>query len=158
MMRQAFLIGMLGGLVFGCANLVFTWLDPVEDDSVTAVLRFYGPMFLMWAVIAFNAASASGRWRSAPAAGAIAAFATFAVFIVLNFVRINAFLYELTARPDWQSLMARFRASGADNLRLFINLDYLKGTPFKLAAATTFGAICGGLGGTVRWLVRPRQT
>ena len=58
---------MLGGLVFGCANLMLTWLNPVEDDSVTAVLRFYGPMFLMWVVIAFNAARASGRWRSAVA-------------------------------------------------------------------------------------------
>lgn len=104
---------MLGGLVFGCADPVLTWLDPVEDDSVTAVLRFYRPMLLMSAMIAFNAARAS--------------------------------------------LMARFRASGVDNLRLFINLDYLKGTPFKLAAATTSGAICGGRGATVRWLVHPPQ-
>jgi hypothetical protein len=114
-------------------------------------------MFVMWAVIAFNAVRASGRWRSGVAAGAVAAVATFSVFVVLNFVRINAFLDELTARPDWQTLMTRFRVSGGDNLRLFINVDYLKETPFKLAVATTFGAICGGLGGTVGWSLRVRS-
>jgi hypothetical protein len=155
-MSRPLLIGLVTGLVFGCANLVFTWLNPAEDDTLAAMLRFYGPMFLMWSAVAFDAARRSGRWRSGVAVGAVAAFATFAVFIVLNFVRVNVFLHDLTARPDWQSLMARFRASGDGDLRLFVNLDYLRGTPFKIIAATAFGAVFGGLGGTFGWLMRPR--
>lgn len=149
-------VGLIAGLVFGCADLVLTWQNPVEDDSPVVLLRFYGPMFLVWGVIAFNAARRAGRLRSGVVAGMVVAFATFAVFIVLNFIRVNLFLYELTDRADWQSMMTRFRASGAGDLRLFVNLDYLKGTPFKIAAATGFGAMFGGLGGTLGWLMRVR--
>ena len=87
-------------------------------------------------------------------AGMVVAFATFAVFIALNFLRVNLFLYELTDRTDWQSMMMRFRASGAESLRLFVNLDSLRGTPFKIVAATAFGAMFGLLGGTLGWLMR----
>jgi hypothetical protein len=106
-------MGLIAGLVFGCTDLVLTWLNPVEDDSLFVLLRFYGPMFLVWSVIAFNAARSAGRLRSGVAAGMAVAFATFSVFVVLNFLRVNLFLYELTDRPDWQSMMMRFRASGA---------------------------------------------
>jgi hypothetical protein len=54
------------------------------------------------------------------------------------------------------SMMMRFRASVVEDLRLFVNLDYLTGTPFKIAAATAFGAVFGGLGGTLGWLMRGR--
>jgi hypothetical protein len=158
LMSRPLLIGLVTGLVFGCVDLVFTWLNPVEDDTLIALLRFYGPMFLVWSAVAFTAARRSGRWRSGVAAGAVAAFATFAVFIVLNFVRVNVFLHDLTARPDWQSLMARFQASGGGNLRLFVNLDYLRGTPFKITAATAIGVVLGGLGGTFGWLMRTRAS
>ncbi len=152
--RKPFLIGLAAGLVFGCADLLLTWLDPVEDDSPSVLLRFYGPMFLVWAIVAFNAARSAGRLRSGVVAGMVVAFATFAVFIVLNFLRVNFFLYELTDRADWQSMMMRFRASGAESLRLFVNLDYLRGTPFKIVAATAFGAMFGVFGGTLGWLMR----
>ena len=94
--------------------------------------------------------------RSGVAAGMIMAFATFAVFVVLNFIRVNLFLNELTSRADWQSMMMRFRSAGAEHLRLFVNLDYLRGTPFKIAAATGFGAAFGVLGGALGWLTRGR--
>jgi hypothetical protein len=84
----------------------------VEDDSPTVLLRFYGPMFLVWSTIAFNAARGAGRWRPGIVAGMVVAFATFAVVIVVNFLRVNLFLHELVARGDWEGLMARFRASG----------------------------------------------
>jgi len=155
-MRKPLFIGLVAGLVFGCADLALTWLNPVEDDSPSVLLRFYGPMFLLRVIIAFNAARRAGRLRSGVAAGMVVAFATFAVFVVLNFLRVNLFLNELTNRADWQNMMMRFRASGAASLRLFVNLDYLKGTPLKIAAATAFGAVFGALGGTLGWLVRVR--
>lgn len=154
--RRPLLVGLVAGLVFGGADLVLTWLNPVGDDSPLVLLRFYGPMFLVWGVIAFNATRSAGRVRAGVVAGMVVAVATFSVFVVLNFLRVNLFLDELTARADWQSMMMRFRASGLDNLRLFVNLDYLRGTPFKIAAATTFGAVFGGLGGVLGWLTRAR--
>lgn len=154
--RRPLFVGLIAGLVFGCADLVLTWLNPVEDDSPLVLLRFYGPMFLVWSVIAFNAARSTGRLQSGVAAGMVVAFATFSVFVVLNFLRVNLFLYELADRADWQSMMMRFRARGAEDLRLFVNLDYLRGTPFKIAAATAFGAVFGGLGGVLGWFMRTR--
>ena len=146
--------GLIAGLVFGCADLILTWLNPIEDDTPLALLRFYGPMFLLWSVVAFNATRSSGQLRSGVVAGTIVAFGTFAVFIGLNFVRVNLFLDELTSRADWQSIMVGFRAAGADDLRLFVNLDYLRGTPLKLAAATGLGTAFGVVGGTLGWLTR----
>ena len=152
----ALVIGLTAGLVFGCVDLLLTWRNPLEDDSPLVLLRFYGPMFLVWSVLAFNAARDAGRVGSGVVAGTVVAFATFAVFIVFNFLRVNLFLYDLTDRPDWQNMMVRFRASGAEDLRLFVNLDYLRGTPFKIAAATTFGAVFGALGGVLGWRTRAR--
>ena len=156
--RRPFFIGLIAGLVFGCTDLLLTWLNPVEDDSLLVLLRFYGPMFLVWSVIAFNAARRAGRFQSGVAAGMVVAFATFSVFVVLNFLRVNLFLHELTDRADWQSMMTRFRASGAESLRLFVNLDYLRGTPFKMVSATAFGAVFGSLGGVLGQLMRDRRS
>jgi hypothetical protein len=154
--RKLLFHGLIAGLVFGSTDLMLTWLNPMEDDTPLVLLRFYGPMFLFWSVVAFNASRRTGQLRSGIVAGMIVAFGTFAVFIVLNFVRVNLFLDELTSRADWQSMMMRFRATGTDGLRLFVNLDYLRGTPLKIAAATGFGAAFGVLGGTLGWLTRER--
>jgi hypothetical protein len=142
-------LGFVLGLVFGVVNLVFSWLRPLSDDSVVALLRFYGPMFFAWGFIAFRSARRSGRWWRGVAAGAIVAFGTFCIFDVLNLVRVNAFLAELTGRPDWQSMMQRFRGSGSDSLRVFVTLDYLKDAPIKIGAASTIGAIVGAIGGAI---------
>jgi hypothetical protein len=152
--RRLLFYGLIAGLVFGCADLVLTWLNPIEDDTPLVLLRFYGPMFLFWGVVAFNTTRSSGQLRSGVAAGMIVAFGTFAFFIVLNFVRVNLFLDELTNRADWQSMMMRFRAAGAGDLRLFVNFDYLRGTPLKIATATGFGTALGVVGGTLGWLTR----
>ena len=45
--RNPLLIGLIAGLVFGCADLLLTWLNPVEDDSPLVLLRYYGPMFFV---------------------------------------------------------------------------------------------------------------
>ena len=81
--------------------------------------------------------------------GFVVAFGTFCIFFVLNLLRVNLFLADLTARADWQNMMRRFRASEFDSLRLFINLDYLKGAPFKVGVASVIGAVMGLIGGTI---------
>jgi hypothetical protein len=145
-------LGLIVGVVFGAANLVHTWLYPVEDDTVWAVLRFYGPMFLLWGLASFRAVRRTGRWILGVTTGAIVAFATFSVFEVFVLTRVNLFLDDLTSRPDWQDMMMRFRVSQSDNLRLFVNLDYLKGAPFKLGVSCAIGALMGSIGGSIGWL------
>jgi hypothetical protein len=145
-------LGLIVGVVFGAANLVHTWLYPLDDDTVWAVLRFYGPMFFLWALASFRAVRRTGRWVSGVTAGAIVAFATFAVFEVFVLTRVNLFLDDLTSRPDWQNMMTRFRASGSASLRLFVNLDYLQGAPFKLGVSCAIGATIGIIGGSMGWL------
>jgi hypothetical protein len=46
-------------------------------------------------------------------------------------------------------MMGRFQASGFDSLRTFVNVNYLKGAPFKIAVASAIGALMGGVGGFV---------
>ena len=141
--------GLFVGLVFGSVNLVLTWLYPLEDDTPSALLRFYGPMFLVWVLASFRAARRSGRLLSGVTAGIAIAFSTFCVFDVLVLLRVNLFLNELTGRPDWQNMMMRFRASDFESLRLFVNLDYVKGAPLKIGVASAVGALMGAIGGSL---------
>jgi len=151
-------LGLIVGLVFGSVDLLSTWLNPLEDDSPGVLLRFYGPMFLVWSLVSFRASRSTGRVWSGAAAGMAVAFATFCVFVPLNFLRVNLFLDQLTGRADWQNMMMRFRASGVDSLRPFVNLDCIKGTPFKILAATAFGTAFGTLGGGLGRLTRRALT
>ena len=141
--------GFVLGLAFGIVNLLVSWADSLSDDSGLALLRFYGPMFVSWAFLAFRAARRSGRLSTGITTGFVVAFGTFCVFDILNLLRVNLFLAELTERADWQNMMQRFRASGFDNLRLFINVDYLKEAPFKIGVASVIGALMGLVGGTI---------
>jgi hypothetical protein len=143
------LLGLLTGVIFGTVNLVFTGFSPLEDDSPAALIRFYGPMFLVWAFAAFRTARLSGRIWSGVTTGMLVALATFWAFEVLILVRVNVFLSDLTDRADWQNVMLRYRASGFESLRLFVNLDYVKGAPLKMGVASTVGAVMGIIGGSV---------
>ena len=147
--KSALRLGLFLGLIFGAVNLVFSWLFPLEDDTIGALLRFYGPMFFVWAFASFRAVRRDGRVLSGIATGLVVAFATFCVFDVLNLVRVNLFLYDLTGRADWQSMMMRFRASQFDSLRGFVTLDYIKGAPLKIGAASVIGAVMGAVGGSL---------
>ena len=142
-------MGLIVGLVFGIADLVITWLAPRQDDTVAALLLFYGPMFFLWVFASFRASQRQQRLRAGVVTGAVVAFATFAVFILLNLVRVNVFLGELTVRADWRNLMARYEASDLDSLRAFVTLDYIRGIPLKLAAATVIGVVMGIIGGAL---------
>ena len=149
-------LGLVVGLVFGSVNLLMTWLDPVADDTPAALLRFYGPMFFVWALASFRAARRTGRVVTGVATGLIVAFATFVAFDLLIFIRVNLFLDELTSRPDWQNMMLRFRASDVDSLRLFVNLDYLKGVPLKLGVSCAIGLVMSAIGAFLGQLTRKR--
>jgi hypothetical protein len=71
---------------------------------------------------------------------------------------VNVFLNELTGRADWQNMMTRFRESGVDNLRLFVNLDYLTGAPLKLGVSCAIGAVMGTIGGLLGQMTHRRLT
>jgi hypothetical protein len=143
------LLGFFLGLVFGIVDLLSTWFQPLSDDSIPVLLRFYGPMFFLWAFVSFRSVRRSGRLWTGVTTGFVVAFGTFCIFYVLNLLRVNLFLAEMTGRADWQNMMQRFRASGFDSLRLFINVDYLKGAPFKVGVASVIGAVMGLIGGTI---------
>jgi hypothetical protein len=147
--ERPLLLGFGLGLIFGVADLLVTWIAPLADDSVPALLTFYGPMFFSWAFVSFRSARCSGRLSRGVAAGLVVAFGTFCAFYVFNLLRVNLFLAELTGRADWQNMMQRFRASGFDSLRAFVNVDYLKGAPFKIAVASVIGAVMGLVGGAI---------
>jgi hypothetical protein len=151
-------LGAILGLVFGILDLMLTWLDPLSDDSIAALLRFYGPMFVSWAFVSFRSVRRSGRLSTGVSAGLVVAFGTFCVFYLLNLVRVNLFLNELTGRADWQDMMQRFRASGFESLRLFINVNYLKGAPLKIGVASVIGAVMGLVGGALGRLMSPQST
>jgi hypothetical protein len=143
------LLGFVFGLVFGVVDLLFTWVAPLSDDSIPTLLRFYGPMFFSWAFVSFRSVRRSGRLSRGVTAGFVVAFGTFCVFYLLNLFRVNLFLAELTGRTDWQNMVERFRASGFDSLRVFVNIEYLKGAPFKIGVASVIGAVMGLVGGTI---------
>jgi len=152
-------LGLIIGLTFGAVDLLYTWLFPLEDDTIGALLRFYGPMFLLWAFASFRAARRDGRLLSGVTTGLVVAFATFCAYDLLILIRVNVFLTELTGRADWQNLMARFKASESSDLRAFVTLDYLKMAPLKIGAASAVGAVMGVIGGSLGrmhvWLHRP---
>jgi hypothetical protein len=143
------LLGFVLGLVFGIVDVLFTWVAPLSDDSIPALLRFYGPMFFVWGAVSFRSVRRSGRLSRGVTTGFVVAFATFCVFYVLNLLRVNLFLAELTGRTDWQNMTQRFRASGFDTLRVFVNMEYLKGAPLKIGVASVIGAVMGLVGGTI---------
>jgi hypothetical protein len=141
--------GLVLGVVFGLLNLISTKLFPLADDTPGALLAFYGPMFSLWAITSFVASRTTGQWWAGIKAGVAVAFATFLVYDLLVILRVNLFLNELTGRSDWQGLLVRFRASGFDSLRAYVNYEYVTGTPLKIFAAMVIGAGMGTLGGGV---------
>jgi hypothetical protein len=146
---HALRLGAVLGVCFGVVNLVFVWLDPLSDDSIPALLRFYGPMFFLWAVASFRAARRDRQLLSGLIAGMVVAFATFCVFDVLNLVRVNLFIHDLTGRADWQRLTARCPPGELDSVRACVTVEYIKATPLKIATATLIGAVMGGVGGSL---------
>ena len=142
-------LGVLVGVLFGVWNMLQTWLDPLADDTLLALLTFYGPMFAIWGAAGFHAARRRGRVRHGIVTSAMLAFVTFVVFSAVNLVRVNLFFNEVIGRPDWQNMLVRFQASEFDSIRAFVNYEYLTGAWFKVLAASAIGAITGLVGGLV---------
>jgi hypothetical protein len=157
LIESPLLVGILVGVTFGAMNLLVTWLFPLADDTPGALLLFYGPMFVLWALAAFRATRRSGRFLSGVTTGILVAFATFAVFDLMVILRVNLFLNEITGRADWRNMLWRFQASGFDSLRAFVNLEYIKGAPLKIGVASAIGAFMGVVGGIVGSLTVGRQ-
>ena len=139
-------LGLALGAIFGLWNIVATELDPLADDGPAALLMFYSPMFAAWGIAGFVAARRSGGFVDAMRMGATVAFVTFTVFWLFNLFRVNLFLDVVRARDDWQSLLDRYRASGFENFRTYVNYEYLTGAPFILVPSI-IGAVVGSIGG-----------
>jgi|SoiMethySBSTD1v2_1073268.scaffolds.fasta_scaffold01762_20 hypothetical protein len=152
----ALAVGLVLGVVFSVLNVISAYVAPLADDSLTAIAAFYGPMFLAWGLAGFAAARNSGKPLVGLKTGALVAFGTFVVLTIVVIVRVNLSLPLMTQRPDWQNLIARFNASGFENLRTYVNYEYLKGAPFKILVASTIGAVFGFLGGCMSLAFRRR--
>ena len=155
--RNLLRLGFFVGVLFGALNVLYSWLYPLADDTPTALLAFYGPMFSVWAVVAFFATRRTGSVPRGVAAGALVAFATFCVFDLVVILRVNLLLDELTGRADWRNLMVRFTASGQESLRTFVNLEYIKGAPLKIGVASVIGAVMGLIGAALSRLAHGRH-
>jgi hypothetical protein len=151
-------VGLFLGMGFGSWNLLWTHLNPLADDTIGALLAFYGPMFAAWAVTAYVTTKRTGALWPGIKAGALVALVTFCVLDVLVIIRANLFLDELSGRADWRTLMARFPGSGYGSLRTYINMHYLSQAPFKIFVATLIGVVMGVAGGTIAAARRLPQT
>lgn len=141
------LFGIIVGMVFGVWNIAYSLLVPLAEDTVFALLTFYGPMFLMPAVAGFVAFRATGRWLEVIRAALTVAVVTQLVFGAANMLRVNLLLDTLRERSDWQNLVARFRNSDFESFRAYVNYDYAKQVVPKLLVVSLIGAMCGMLGG-----------
>lgn len=150
------LLGLLVGTGFGLWNLIATRLDPLAEDTPIALLTFYGPMFVIWGVVGFSASRRTGRLLDGVKVGATVALVTFLVYVLTQFIRVNLFLDALTERGDWQNLMVRFRNSGYESLRWYVNYEGLTGAPFKILVASLIGAVTGSVGGLLGSISRRR--
>jgi hypothetical protein len=145
--------GIVLGFAVGIANLLHTMLWPLAEDSAAAVLTFYGPVFLLWALSGFLAARLTERWLSGVWTAIVLAFVTALIYDAIVILRVNLFLEDLTQRTDWQRWMREYEASGSSSLRTFINFAYLKDMPLKVAFETGFGVVMGVIGATLGILV-----
>jgi hypothetical protein len=147
--RHLVVIGALLGVAFGIWNLLHSLLFPLAEDTIPALLMFYGPMFTTWGIAAFFATRKTGRIVDDIKAAVTVAVVTGVVFDVMVILRVNFFLHTLTQRLDWQNLMAQFRASGSNSLRGFINYHYATQAPVKILLGATIGACTGLIGALI---------
>jgi hypothetical protein len=155
--RGALVVGLALGAVFSILNVISAFIAPLEDDTLSALAAFYGPMFVAWGIAGFLASRSSERIADGVKAGTLVALGTFVVLTIVVIVRVNLSLAEVSQRPDWRNLVARFESSGLSSLRTYVNYIYLTGAPFKILVATSIGALFGLLGGCTS-LVFNRRT
>ena len=154
--RGALVVGLALGAVFSVLNVISAYIAPLEDDTLSAIAAFYGPMFVTWGIAGFLATRGSERITDGIKAGTLVALATFIVLTIVVIVRVNLSLAVVSQRPDWRNLVARFESSGFSNLRAYVNYIYLTGAPFKIFVAASIGAVFGFLGGCTSLAFRRR--
>ena len=142
--------------MFSVLNVISAYLAPLEDDTLSVMAAFYGPMFMAWGVAGFLASRGSERITDGIKAGTLVALATFVVLTIVVIVRVNLSLAVVSQRPDWRNLVARFESSGFSSLRTYVNYIYLTGAPFKIFVAASIGAVFGFLGGCTSLALRRR--
>ena len=147
-------MGAILGAAFGVWNLVETWLDPLADDTIAALLLFYGPMFAAWGVAGFVFARRSGRVLDAITAGATIALVSFIVFALANLIRVNLFLDSILNRADWENMRMRFQGSGFSSFRAFVAYHFVMDLPLKISVASIIGAFVGLVGGLLTMIHR----
>jgi hypothetical protein len=145
--RDALALGLALGVVFSVLNVMSAYIAPLADDTLPSLAAFYGPMFLAWGFAGYATVRSSGRLTDGMRTGMLVALATFVVLTIVVMGRVNVSLAEVSQRPDWRNLVARFEASGFASLRSYVNYVYLTGAPFKIFVATSFGAVFGFFGG-----------
>src|SRR5215470_2254987 len=96
--RRTLILGVLLGAAFGLWNLIETLADPLADDSPSALLAFYGPMFAAWGLAGTLAARRDGRVADGVKAAAGLALVSFSVYTLLVMLRINLFLDAMRRR------------------------------------------------------------
>jgi len=148
-LKSALCLGFFLGLIFGVVNLMMSWRFPLLEDTKGVLLSFWGPMFFIWAVASYRSARKHAKLFSGLVTGLIVAFATICVFDILNLLRFQLFLNELTARSDWQGMMQQFRESGYDSLRTFVTMATIKITPLMIVIGSFIGAVMGVVGGVM---------
>jgi hypothetical protein len=148
--------GLVLGVAFGAWNLIFTFLAPLAEDTVPALLSFYGPMFVMWGAAGFAARRRTGRFVDAIKAGMTVGAVTIAVFCIANLLRVNLFLEAISQRSDWRNLLANFHNSDFDSLRAYVNCHFATQFGLKLVAGILIGALSGTIGGVVAQFGRTR--
>ena len=154
--RGALVVGLALGAVFSVLNVVSAYVAPLEDDTLSVIAAFYGPMFVAWGIAGFLASRGSERLTDGIKAGTLVALGTFIVLTIVVIVRVNLSLAVMSQRPDWRNLVTRFGSSGFSSLRAYVNYIYLTGAPFKIFVATSIGAVFGLLGGCISLVLRHR--
>jgi len=140
-------LGLVIGAVFGVWNLLYSLLAPLADDTILALLAFYGPMFTMWGFAGFAACRRRGRFVDALKAGVIVGAMTHLVFYSIILLRVNLFLDTLSGRPDWQNLVRTFQSSGFESFRAHVNYSYAQQFIPKLVVSIIISTVTAALGG-----------
>jgi hypothetical protein len=89
------MIGTALGVSFGVWSIVNTLIAPLAEDDAPSLLGFYGPMFGLWAFIAFRSCKSTNRLLEAIRSGFLLGAITIFVFSLMAFIRVNLFLETL---------------------------------------------------------------
>ena len=135
------------GLALGLESLIGTVVSPLAEDTPLVMLSLLVLVVGSWTLVGFSATRRSLRLRDAILGGMIVAAISMALFGIASFVRVTVFLDTIKYRSDWVGLIARFNASGSQDLRAFVIAEYSRSIPLSIAVMAGVGAAAGGFGG-----------